>query len=76
MSSRFPRRARLLAALALLPLLAACGGTAPAGDAALGVRGTVVDSVRGTAPAGDVLRPEPGNIWSEGLEPTRAPAAR
>jgi hypothetical protein len=55
----------------LLPLLAACGPTARAPDGVLGARGSTVDAVRGAAAGDDVLRPEPGNIWSEGLTPSQ-----
>ena len=66
----------LLATALLLPWLSGCGGTPPAGGQVLGARGTVVDSVRGNAAADDVLRPEPGNIWLDGLEPARVPPGR
>ena len=62
--------------LLLLPALAACGSSTSAGDRVLGAKGSVVDSVRGSAAGADVLRPEPGNIWSEGLEPARVPPGR
>ena len=67
-----------------LALLAACSTPAAPGGATIGARGTTVESVRGSAPGNPnaaapldgVLRPEPGNIWSEGLETARPPAAR
>jgi hypothetical protein len=70
------RRLPLLAALLLLPVLAGCGGAPPANERVLGARGTVVDSVRGAPAADGVLRPEPGNIWTEGLEPARVQPGR
>jgi hypothetical protein len=61
----------LLACALILPLLAACGSaSSPAGDV-FGAHGPTVDHVRGAAPDSGVLRPEPGNIWSEGLTPSQ-----
>jgi hypothetical protein len=64
----------ILLCVVALPLLAACaGGEAPAGGVP-GARGSTVDHVRGGSPAGEaegVLRPEAGNIWSEGLTPSQ-----
>ena len=66
-----PRPILLTCAL-LLPLLAACGGRGEPVEGILGAHGPTVDNVRGAAPAGgDVLRPEPGDIWSEGLTPSQ-----
>lgn len=63
----------ILACVLILPLLAACGGGNEPVEGVLGARGPTVDNVRGAAPASgaDVLRPEPGNIWSEGLTPSQ-----
>jgi hypothetical protein len=62
-----------LALLAGLSLLAACSPSRNE-DNVLGARGSTVNAIRGSAAtADDVLRPEPGNIWSEGLQ-TPAPA--
>jgi hypothetical protein len=66
-------RAILAGALALA-LLAGCSGGAKSEDTVLGVHGPTVDHVRGGRPGSDadgVLRPEPGNIWSEGLTPSQ-----
>ncbi|ONG52452.1 hypothetical protein BKE38_14515 [Pseudoroseomonas deserti] len=67
---------RLLPALLLLPLLAGCASSASGGaeagaPASLGLpTGSTVDAIRGTPGLGDPLRPEPGNIWADGLTPS------
>lgn len=62
----------ILASVLILPLLTACAGGDEPVQGILGARGPTVDNVRGAAPvSGDVLRPEPGNIWSEGLTPSQ-----
>lgn len=62
----------ILVCALILPLLAACAGRNEPAEGILGARGPTVDSVRGAAPAdGDILRPESGNIWSEGLTPSQ-----
>lgn len=63
----------ILACALVLPLLAGCAGSERPDDNVLGARGPTVDTVRGGAGsgAGDALRPEPGNIWSEGLTPSQ-----
>jgi hypothetical protein len=67
----------LLACALILPMLAACASSERTDDNVLGARGPIVDHVRGAAPPGaeNALRPEPGNIWSEGLTPSQ-PASR
>ena len=62
----------ILACALILPLLAACAGKDEPVQGILGAHGPTVDNVRGAAPASDgTLRPEPGNIWSEGLTPSQ-----
>ncbi|EHM03516.1 hypothetical protein HMPREF9946_00052 [Acetobacteraceae bacterium AT-5844] len=63
----------ILSLIAGLTLLAGCSSSRMQDDV-LGARGTTVDTIRGSAAtAEEVLRPEPGNIWSEGLQ-TSQPA--
>ncbi|WP_159995650.1 hypothetical protein [Roseomonas sp. 18066] len=63
---------RLLPVALLLPLLAGCAGASPAAttDAAALPSGGTVDAIRGTPGLGEPLRPEPGNIWADGLTPS------
>ncbi|MBC9209782.1 hypothetical protein IBL26_23295 [Roseomonas aerophila] len=71
----------MVARLVILPLLA---GLALAGcsstrteDSVLGARGSTVNTIRGgEATQGEVLRPEPGNIWSEGLQSSQPTPTR
>lgn len=61
------------AGFALLPLLAACaGGEAGRTDVP---SGSTLQTIRGVPDAGDTLRPEPGNIWADGLTPSAPDAA-
>ncbi len=61
-------RSILFALVAGLPLLAGCSSSRSQDDV-LGAHGPTVNAIRGnTATSEDVLRPEPGNIWSEGLQ--------
>ncbi|MFB9968806.1 hypothetical protein ACFFMP_01480 [Pseudoroseomonas cervicalis] len=62
------------AGLALLPLLAACAGGGDAGRAEMPA-GSTVQTIRGAPAADDALRPEPGNIWADGLTPSAPDAA-
>jgi len=57
-----------LAGLALPVLMAACSGGASAPD--VGGGGTTLRSISGTPAGTTPLRPEPGNIWDDGLVPT------
>lgn len=54
-----------------LPLLAACSGGAS--DSLPDLGGPTVNTIRGTPSSFEPLRPEPGNIWSEGLQAAPAP---
>jgi hypothetical protein len=78
---------RRLAALLALPLLAGCAGEPSRPEARGGLQatasglpsGATVDAIRGGTGFGAPLRPEPGNIWADGLAPgaaTPAPGAR
>ncbi|WBV44414.1 hypothetical protein [Pseudoroseomonas cervicalis] len=62
------------AGLALLPLLAACAGGGEAGRADV-PGGSTLQAIRGAPEASDPLRPEPGNIWADGLTPSAPDAA-
>jgi hypothetical protein len=64
----------ILACAMALPLLAACGSGKGGEGGVLGARGPTVNNVRGAAPASadEALRPEEGNIWSEGLTPSQS----
>lgn len=65
----FPR----ILLFATLPLLAACSGGGGADAPAAGLLpGSTLSAVRGDGTAPPPLRPEPGDIWAEGLQ-TRAP---
>ena len=60
-----------------LLLLAGCSSGTRTEDGVLGARGSTVNTVRGAdATSDDVLRPEPGNIWSEGLQSSQAAPTR
>jgi hypothetical protein len=66
----------LLSLFAGLTLLAACSSSRMEDDV-LGARGSTVNTIRGgEATPGDVLRPEPGNIWSEGLQSSQPTPTR
>jgi hypothetical protein len=52
-------------------LLAGCSGRAIPDLS--GAHGTTAQAVRGEAPGAPPLRPESGNIWSEGLTPSARP---
>ncbi|WP_419896675.1 hypothetical protein [Roseomonas sp. USHLN139] len=77
------RTGRLVPALLLLPaLLAGCAGAAPAGSSAARTAdvpglpsGSTVETLRGRPALGEPLRPEPGNIWADGLTPSAAAPA-
>ncbi|MXP65973.1 hypothetical protein E0493_21735 [Roseomonas sp. M0104] len=60
-----------LAAPALTALLAACSGGTSAPDASVG--GTTMRSIEGNPAGVAPLRPEPGDIWGDGLLAPVAP---
>lgn len=60
------------AGVALPVLLSACAGGTASPDTS-GMHGSTVQAIRGESAADTPLRPETGNIWSEGLTPA-APA--
>lgn len=72
----------MVARLVILPLLAVvalagCSSTSRNEDSVLGARGSTVNTIRGgEATPGEVLRPEPGNIWSEGLQTSQPTPTR
>jgi hypothetical protein len=72
----------MVARLIILPvlaglMLAGCSSTSRNEDNVLGARGSTVNTIRGgEVTPGEVLRPEPGNIWSEGLQSSQPTPTR